>query len=266
MKKNLLGLAVAASVAGSAAAFAQDGAMSVNADKTGEVVLFPYFNAENGNVSSFHVVNTTGDAKAIKVRFLEFVNSYEILDFNLYLSPYDHFAFGVIKNPNGDGGAIVTSDNSCTVPALGSPNGAFPGTQTENADGSITRVQPFVDYLFDEYDANTDIERTHMGHIEIIEMGVVDDTGGSTSTTGVKSGYWKSFVTHGPDGVPADCAALELSWAAGIWKADSPEAVSPRLVADCTVCLTCLTSKTQLHSASSRLPSMASGLIRYVPP
>ena len=224
MKKNLLSLAVAASVAGTTAAFADDGAMYVNADKTGEVILFPYFNAENGNVSSFHVVNTTADAKAIKVRFLEFINSYEILDFNLYLSPYDHFAFGVIKNPNGDGGALITTDNSCTVPALGSPNGAFPGTQTENADGSITRIQPFVDYLYNNANApnaNTDIERTHMGHIEIIEMGVITDNDGSVSPTGVKLDYWESFATHGADGVPAACAELEKSWAAGTWKITS---------------------------------------------
>jgi len=229
MKKNLLSLAVAASVAGTTAAFADDGAMFVNADKTGEVILFPYFNAENGNVSTFHVVNTTADAKAIKVRFLEFINSYEILDFNLYLSPYDHFAFGVIKNPNGDGGALITTDNSCTVPALGSPNGAFPGTQTENADGSITRIQPFVDYLYNNAntpDANIDIERTHMGHIEIIEMGVVTDNEGSVSATGTKLGYWKSFATHGADGVPAACAELEKSWAAGTWKADKDNGIT----------------------------------------
>jgi len=226
MKKNLLSLAVAASVAGSAAAYAQDGAMSVNADKTGSVILFPYFNAENGNTSSFHVVNTTAESKAIKVRFLEFVNSYEILDFNLYLSPYDHFAFGVIKNPDGGGGALITSDNSCTVPALGSPNGAFPGSTTENADGSITRIQPFVDYLYEEYDANVDIERTHMGHIEIIEMGVVTDDAGIVTQTGAQLYFWESFLTHGADGVPLACSELEKSWADGKWAEDADSGIT----------------------------------------
>jgi hypothetical protein len=86
--------------------------------------------------------------KAVKVRFVEYKNSDEVLDFNLYLSANDHFAFGVIKDPAGTGAAIITQDNSCTVPALGSPNPPLNGTATTNADGSITRVQPFTNYLY----------------------------------------------------------------------------------------------------------------------
>jgi hypothetical protein len=215
MNKNLLSLAIAASVAGTSATMVQAQSMYVSPDKTGEVILFPFYNAENGNTSAFHIVNTTADAKAIKVRFLEYVNSYEVLDFNLYLSPYDHFAFGVINHDGG--GAIITSDNSCTVPALGSPNGDYSGTQTENADGSITRVQPFVDYLYGEYDAYAPLSRTLTGHIEIIEMGtLVNDDGDATK----KTDLYKAFVTHGATGVPANCAALEASWAYGTWSGD----------------------------------------------
>ena len=123
MKKNALSMAVAASVASLTLASAHINAsqMYINQEGTGQVLLFPFYDAENGNATNFHVVNTTSAAKVVKVRFLEYKASYEVLDFNLFLSPKDHFAFGVVMDPNGTGGAIVTTDNSCTVPALGSP-------------------------------------------------------------------------------------------------------------------------------------------------
>ena len=133
MKKNLISLAVAASVLGGAAVQA---GQYVNPDNTGQVLLFPFYNADNGNSTNMHIANTTGKAKAVKIRFVEHKNSDEVLDFNLYLSPYDHFAFAVIADPNGTGAAILTRDNSCTVPALGSANPGFDGTATENANGS----------------------------------------------------------------------------------------------------------------------------------
>jgi len=109
MKKNVISLAVATSVAalGTAAVQAQT-AMYLNPEKTGQVLLFPFYDAENGNATNFHVVNTTKKAKAVKIRFREYKASREVLDFNLYLSAEDHFAFGVIMDPNGTGGAIIT--------------------------------------------------------------------------------------------------------------------------------------------------------------
>jgi len=106
MKKNLVSLAVAASVAASASAVVQ-AQQYVNPEKTGQVILFPFYNADNGNATNFHIVNTTKDVKAVKIRFVEYKNSDEVLDFNLYLSKEDHFAFGVIKDPNGDGAAVI---------------------------------------------------------------------------------------------------------------------------------------------------------------
>lgn len=210
MKKNLISLAVAASVVGTAQA-----GMYVNPEGTGQVIMFPFYNADNGNATNMHIVNTTDEVKAVKVRFLEYKNSYEVLDFNLYLSPKDHFAFGVIGDPNGNGAAVITADNSCTVPALGSANGAFTGTATTNADGSVTRIQPFVNYKYaNAKDVDSSIERTLSGHVEVIEMGVVGDVGAvsATSTT-----LYKSFATHGATGVPANCAGLDAAWASGVW-------------------------------------------------
>jgi len=211
MKKNILSLAVASGVAG--LAVSAQAAMYVNPEGTGEVLLFPYYNAQNGNETSMHIVNTTGDAKAVKVRFMEYVNSQEVLDFNLYLSEYDHFSFTIFADPNGDGAAIVTRDNSCTVPALGAAGGTYPGYTEENADGSITRVQPFLPYQYadDEYNA---VQRTMAGHVEVIEMGVLDDedNDNDADTTEFTPESW---ATHGSDGVPADCGALVTAWSTG---------------------------------------------------
>jgi len=217
MKKNMISLAVAATVLGAAAAQA---GQYVNDDKTGEVLLFPFYNADNGNATNMHIVNTTGAVKALKIRFVEYKNSDEVLDFNVYLSPKDHFAFGVIKDPNGTGGAVITSDNSCTVPALGSANGAFAGTTTENADGSTTRVQPFVNYQYaNTKDVDSSIERTLTGHVEVIEMGVV-------ANVDAKKGAHAAFATHGATGVPASCAGLDASWAAGTWATNAAAGIS----------------------------------------
>jgi hypothetical protein len=215
MKKNLLSMAVAASVATTASVAVNAQVQYVNPEKTGEVILFPFYNADNGNATNMHIVNTTDKVKALKIRFVEYKNSDEVLDFNVYLSKHDHFAFGVIKDPNGAGAAVITADNSCTVPALGSPNGEFPGSATEQADGSIVRIQPFVNYQYaNTKDVDSSIERTLTGHVEVIEMGVVTDAAGGTVKAGTALA---SSATHGPTGIPASCANLEAAWASGVW-------------------------------------------------
>jgi len=204
MKKNVLSLAVAASVA-AAGAQAQ---VYLNPEGTGQALLFPFYDAENGNATNFHIVNTTDRVVAAKIRFREYKASAEVLDFNIFLSAEDHFAFGVIKDPNGDGAAIATTDNTCTVPALGQANGGFDGTATENADGSITRIQPFTNFVFVENEwVDDSAERTLRGYVEVIEMGRVRNEGDGldavTATT-----QFATFATHGPTGVPANCAGL----------------------------------------------------------
>ena len=225
MKKNALSSAVAASVAALTIASAQAAnEMYLNQEGTGEVLLFPFYDAENGNATNFHVVNTTGEAKAVKVRFLEYKASYEVLDFNLFLSAKDHFAFGVIMDPNGTGGAIITQDNSCTVPALGSPNNGIDGTTVENADGSVTRTQPFVNFEFQKGKfVDQDIARTLRGHVEIIEMGVISNTTPVTAgapTPTEASQQFAAWATHGANGVPAACDQLAGSYITGAWAAD----------------------------------------------
>ena len=220
MKKNLMSLAVAAGVAGITAS--AQAAMYVNPEGTGQVLLFPYYNAEGTNETSVHIVNTTGASKAVKVRFLEYVNSEEVLDFNLYLSPKDHFSFTVFSNPNEGamGAAIVTRDNSCTVPALGDDTitiAELKGSTTTNADGSITRIQPFLPFQYSADKMTTTGDpngtlRTNAGHIEIIEMGEL------VNSTTVAANKYADWAKHDEKGVPANCAGLVAAWKSdGTW-------------------------------------------------
>ena len=164
MKKKMLPLAVSAAAAVSMSASAQ---MYVDNGGLGEVLIFPFYSAENGNTTNVNLVNTAAHGKAIKVRFIEGENSQEVLDFNLYMSPGDHFSMGVSATADG-GGQVVTNDNTCTVPKFtaGSPV-AFRSTlyQTDKSAAGATTT----------YD-NTGIGRTAVGYIEVIEMGQLTNT------------------------------------------------------------------------------------------
>jgi hypothetical protein len=220
MKKNLMSLAVAASVAGATTAQA---AMYLDHEGTGEVLLFPYYNAVGTNESSFHIVNTTDDAKAVKVRILEYINSQEVLDFNLYLSAKDHFSFTIFQHPDANNGALVTRDESCTVPRLGTETGLgqpYEGFITESG----ARIQPFLPYQYQkQYDGLDFQARSQVGHIEVIEMGTLYDEG--TATTAVNP---KAWATHDSTGVPANCDALLAAWdpITGAWTANANRGVT----------------------------------------
>ena len=174
MKKNLMSLAVAASVAG------------VTATAQAPCTLTPKIQVRCCCSRSTQLRTTTKPrCTLLTLRQGEGRQSplygvcqlQEVLDFNLYLSPEDHFSFTIFKNPNGDGGAIITRDNSCTVPALGDATAGVPGSTTTNDDGSITRIQPFLPYQYAADTAGNGISRTLVGHVEVIEMGVLNDNG-----------------------------------------------------------------------------------------
>jgi hypothetical protein len=181
MKKNVLTLAVAGALTASAQA-----QMYVDSDNTGEVLIYPFYSADNGNQTYIHVVNTTKYAKAAKVRIMEAENSYEVRDFNLYLSPYDHFSF-TIKLDESGAGKLQTADTSCTVPAI--PEGGI----------------EFTNKLF-EKEANASLERTLNGYVEVIEMGQF------ANTAKTDPGY---LWDHAGKGTPRDCAAVVKLWSEG---------------------------------------------------
>jgi ribosomal protein S28E/S33 len=176
-KKKSLCAALAGIGALGAAGAAQ--AVNLNPDGLGQVLIYPYYTTRSdgaGNVynSLLSVVNSTASVRAVKVRFLEGKNSREVLDFNLFLSPKDVWTAGIV--PMGGGAGIVTTDRSCTIPAI--PAGG----------------KAFVNFAYTADGAGSGLDRTTEGYVEIIEMATFSDSSDTADN-----------VTH-VNGVPPGCA------------------------------------------------------------
>jgi len=166
-------------------------AVYLSPNNMGQVLVYPYYTTQTLGGTSFNtfisVVNTTSRAKAVKVRVLEGKTSAEVLDFNLFLSPNDVWVAAItpIDAASASAGAqIVTTDASCTNPALG-------------AGVAV----PFRNFQYAAGDAalpGTGLDRTREGYIEILEMGAL-------------SGTWATAVTHNSAGIPNNCALVQTA-------------------------------------------------------
>jgi len=153
MKKSLLSLAVigALGVAGAANA-----AVSVNPDGLGQTLLFPYYSVNGNNSTLINIVNTDEtNGKLVKVRFRGAVNSDDVFDFTLALSPGDVWTGAVSKDAATGLAKMVTGDASCTL-----PNNINQNFVTARLSGT------------DEVKAANTAE----GYIEVITMGDIQST------------------------------------------------------------------------------------------
>lgn len=186
--KKLLSLAVLAGLATSASA------VNLSTDGTGEVLLYPYYKATDGFGTNVSIVNTTNEYKAIRVRFLEGRNSWEVLDFNLYLSPYDMWS-GAISNTGASTAVLTTSDESCTVPQIG--------------DALAASSEYITAYGHNDPGAAvSDDSRTFEGHIEVIEMGRVFDL---WSRSAAENAFAENMVDL-IDGDKGGCDEIASEW------------------------------------------------------
>jgi len=197
MKKSSLTTAVVAGIVGAAGLVSVSNAVNINPDGLGQALIYPYYTVNKGNNTLISVVNTTNQTKAVKVRFLEGRDSNEVLDFNLYMSPFDVWTAAVVSDgPEGTSAAaapaarIFTQDTSCTVPAI--PTAGEPFRNFEYAVGNVKTTGPW------------ELSRTREGHIEMIEMGVLVEGTGTLAAA----------AKHNSMGVPANCGALVAAWVA----------------------------------------------------
>ena len=195
MTRNSLTTALLAGLAGAAGLATTATAVNINPDGLGQVLVYPYYTVNDGNQTLISVVNTTNRVKAVKVRFLEGRNSKEVLDFNLYLSPFDVWAAAVFADGQTGSANAIWSDTSCTVPILRTivvpfRNYQYSGSNQDHPDNDIALL--------------SSLERTREGHIEMIEMGLLQ--------TGTASTQLAEEATHNAAGVPVNCQALVNAW------------------------------------------------------
>ena len=191
-----LAAATAATLGGSFSAQA----VHLNPNGVGQALIYPYYTVrESAGANAFNtyltVVNTTSDAKAVRVRLREGRAARPVLDFNLYLSPNDVWAGAVV--PTAAGAQLLTADTSCTDPAF-IPTGASTGPLSGN--------QPILGlalhsnaYTGTNSDGSGDtLDRTREGYVEVIEMATL-------------SGSSAAAVSHTAAGVPANCPAIRAT-------------------------------------------------------
>jgi len=213
MKRNNLTTAILAGITGVAGIASVSNAVNLNSDGLGQVLVYPYYTVNNSINTLISVVNTTDEAKAVKVRFLEGKNSRECLDFNLYLSPYDVWTSGLVPVTDASGAAvntkIVTTDNSCTAPAVNNLE-FLPFAFTGNfADG-----------------IGSSLERCTEGHFEMIEMGIVQHNDAVTGIAAPAANYVSdadyNAILHGASGIPGNCPKIVGNWSPGVSQWDTP--------------------------------------------
>jgi hypothetical protein len=200
MKRNSLTTALLAGLAGVAGLASSANALNLNPDGLGQALVYPYYTVNKSNQSLFSVVNTTNRVKAVKVRFVEGRNSKEVLDFNLYLSPFDVWVGAVTATGATGPATLFTNDTSCTVPSIPAVGVAFRSFQYTgaNQDWSTAGTAASLAALLGS------IDRTREGHLEMIEMGLLQTGTGSTQLA--------EEATHTAGGIPANCQALVNAW------------------------------------------------------
>lgn len=223
MRKNPLASALAAAAVGVVGVANISNAVTLNPDGVGQVLVYPYYSSNAGNDTLISVVNTTANSKAVKVRFLEALNSREVLDFNLYLSEYDVWAAAVTRGPAAAGAPaggnfadrsvlvvatpedpensplIDDSEDTCTVPPT-STNSLYT-TNPTFADGRV--FVPFREQAAFADPGPDSLDRLNEGYVEMIEMATIPD-----------GSLVDAFVTH-VLGEPGGCLVLEEAWRTG---------------------------------------------------
>ncbi len=189
--------------------FGQAEAVFLNPQSRGEVLIYPYYSVNGGQDTLFTLVNANGDAKAVKVRFLEGRDSRDVLDVNVYLAAGDVWTAAVTAD--GDGARLVSRDASCTVPEIATlpeqsisfSTSSFDGSGASGTDGGPVTAG-----------------RVREGHIEVIEMGSV--SGASAVAMAPLRQDEEDVWGDWAGGPPTDCARLRDAWADGGYWATEP--------------------------------------------
>jgi hypothetical protein len=146
-------------------------AVYLNPVGTGQALIYPYYTVQSANGDAFNtylsVVNTSGFARALRVRLREARAGKPVASVNVYLSSLDTWTAAIVPGATAsDPPRLVTADATCTDPPVPPGGLALDGTSLNDGNG-------------------TDSARMREGFAEVLEMGAftsVAQSGCSTFT------------------------------------------------------------------------------------
>jgi hypothetical protein len=191
-------------------------AMALSPDGHGQVLVYPYYTVNGGNLTLLTIENTRDEAKAVRVRFRESLNGRIVLQLNLYLGPQDMWTAAItpaagIGAPNGTA-RLQTADPSCTMPAI--PAGGLDFSRLDYIDASASGGANRQDHPNALLTTHSAPERTRAGSIEVIEMGVLRPGPAATQLAEEVTAVAPADPTTQP-AFPVDCGAIVRAWQAG---------------------------------------------------
>lgn len=189
-----------------------------NPDNTGQVLIYPYYTVQAGFTTYVTVVNTTSRAKAAKIRFREGKTSAEVEDHNIFLSPNDVYVAVIsASGANATDPARISAagDLSCTIPAFGAA-GFFDFRNYAYLTNAVGDHLP---------QADTSLDRTREGYIEVFEMANLTGTaaaavthaaGGAPTCTGVSAPFLLTSIEAPNGGLTGTVTLINVTTGADV--------------------------------------------------
>lgn len=178
------------------------GAVRLDPDGMGQVLLYPYYTVRHGNQTVYTVTNHTDRHKVLQVQMSEGRNGRNVIGFNVFLAPYDSWSATTFSFSDADDEAfLLPGDASCTYPRFE----AF----TFSDGRGYAQLTPWS-YTGTRRDAGPGTyDRAREGYVKIFELAtVVPETPPAVA------------MTPNAGGVPAGCASLIEAYEGGYWAQD----------------------------------------------
>lgn len=180
-------------------------AVNIAQDGLGEALVFPYYTTRAGWITLFNVTNTSNETVLIKVRWREALNSRNVRDFIVVLSPFD--VWTAVTRQGDDAPEVITADHSCTYPKLAAYDQGLTGKKFTNR--SYSQDTSGAELIDNRDGASTALDRAEEGYFEVFNLGSINNNSQKLSgdaATLVNSAKHKKDASN--QAVGANCALV----------------------------------------------------------
>lgn len=176
-------------------------AVSLSARGQGQMLIYPYYTTANSN-TLISLTNNAREAKVVRLRVAEGEHAADALSLNIYIGPKDTW-YGVLFDPGNGQTSLVSSDTTCTYPAITGAPGLPQLPDGRSYRGLHLPAQPDA--------GSNEPARLREGFVEALELASVIPYSATSNAIA---------LPYEPN--TRNCAALEAAWAPGGYWAGDP--------------------------------------------